>query len=352
MLRVGICRGLDGVRFLSRWQEFLESLDCRVVISPGTHAGIIKSGVRLAPAELCLPVKAFIGHALALRSEVDRLMVPRMVCVKPPVNGTNHRGRQRTARPGGWLFGCPKTIALPDMLRALIPDLPPLVELRVDERERPERQAYLELAAAVGADRRKARAALARIQPPLGAGLGHDPISPSRNRSCPAPNRGRNVQKSAEEPDTRPVVALVGHEYLIDDEGLSLGLPGRVAEAGARVVRGYPPAGAANADRPGRSGSPAPIVPATPAFLPDWLYERELIEQALAWAARPELDGLILAASFACGTSAVTNEIIRRTVARSRPGLAVMELMFDEQTGPAGLTTRLESFVELLRMGR
>lgn len=323
MPRVGICRALDGFRFLPQWQAFLSELNCPVIVSEPTNRRILESGVRLAPAELCLPVKACVGHALALGPRVDFLLVPRIVC------RTEGRGR---------LFGCPKTIALPDMLRALVPDLPPVAELRIDDREHSENQAYLELAATLGCNRADARRALRRTAPSITT------RPRTVNRTMPDGCRPGTTQedgiRSPGQDRTRPVVAVIGHDYLVEDEELSLGLLKRLEATGAALAYGRPDEDCCNTDR------------LRPGFEPDWLFERELVRQALGWAARPDVDGLLLASSFACGTSAVSNEIIRHAVRRQRPGLAVLELMFDEQTGPAGLTTRLESFVELLRMRR
>lgn len=316
VIRVGICRALDGVRFLPDWEAFLVGLGCEIVVSEPTTRQMVESGVRQAPAELCLPVKACVGHALDLQGRVDRLLLPRIVC-------------RRTKE--GPLFGCPKAIALPDMLRALIPDLPPIVEFLLDEREGDESRAYRELAEALGLRKRRAGGWPTEKWP--------------REKRPSGPAAEWSYRQVAEQAGpglagrTRtPVVAVVGHDYLVDDDELSLGLLPRLAAAGAQVARGTP--------------ETAGVSVISPGFEPDWLFERELIWQALGWASRLEVDGLLLATSFACGTSAVTNDIIRRAVRRHRPELAVLELVFDEQTGPAGLTTRLESFVELLRMRR
>jgi predicted nucleotide-binding protein (sugar kinase/HSP70/actin superfamily) len=57
----------------------------------------------------------------------------------------------------------------------------------------------------------------------------------------------------------------------------------------------------------------------------------------------------LLVASFACGTGAVTNELIQRAAVH-RHGVPTVMLLMDEHTGEAGLITRVESFVDLLRL--
>jgi len=128
-------------------------------------------------------------------------------------------------------------------------------------------------------------------------------------------------------------VGVVGHGYLVDDVTLSVGLLTKLRAVGAEPVR----------------DSTAPAL-GGPAFVPNWMFEQELIESALRLTGDGTVGGLVLATSFACGTSAVTNELIRRAVAHSRPGLPVLSVVFDEHTAEAGLVTRLESFLDLIQM--
>jgi predicted nucleotide-binding protein (sugar kinase/HSP70/actin superfamily) len=299
---IGIGRALDAFRFLPTWQAFLVELGFDVRVSSPTTRATLLAGTRIAPAELCLPVKAFLGHVLDLAPRVDWLLLPRLVCWR---------------RDGDLEFGCPKALALPDMTRALLPDLPPSVELLVDERRWSEAESFRRLACALGVTGGRWRQALraARGVAASGAGFG------------PAPGGG-------------PRVAVVGHDYLLADDELSMGLLAALGRAGAAPF-------VARADGSG----PAPAA----AFEPNWRFERELIRAALRAADDPATDGLVLATSFACGTSAVTNEIIRRAVrqpaGRGR-GIPVLEIVFDEHASSGGMNTRLESFVDMVRRRR
>ena len=69
-----------------------------------------------------------------------------------------------------------------------------------------------------------------------------------------------------------------------------------------------------------------------------------------ALMAQGEVDGLIHVAPFNC-----TPEIVAQSalVALQREcGVSVLNLSFDEQTGRAGVSTRLEAFVDMLWMAR
>lgn len=282
--------------FLGQWQRFVEELGFEAVVSEPTDRSMVEAGVRIAPAELCLPAKVFLGHVLTLKDRVDVLFIPRFVCRK---------------MLGDRFYGCPKAIALPDMTRALIPGLPRVVELVIDERERSEERSYQDLAAGFGKNGSRWKQARA-------VSRGVPAVHPS-----PGPK----------EPGDRVRIGVVGHSYLVHDDVLSLAMLEKLAGAGVEAV--LPNGGRA---------SPA----ARPEFVPNWFFELDLIDAASRMTA-DGVDGLLLASSFACGTSPVTNNIVRRMVRERRPSMPVLEVYFDEHSAEAGLVTRLESFIDLLR---
>ena len=63
------------------------------------------------------------------------------------------------------------------------------------------------------------------------------------------------------------------------------------------------------------------------------------------------LDGVMLVIGFACGPDSIIGEIISREVRRpDSPPLTT--LVLDEHTGEAGVATRVEAFVDLIRRAR
>lgn len=74
-----------------------------------------------------------------------------------------------------------------------------------------------------------------------------------------------------------------------------------------------------------------------------WLVSRELIGATMMLHDR--IDGIVLVSSFPCGPDSMTNDAILRCV----QGKPILNLTIDGQTGAAGLETRIESFVDILR---
>ena len=60
---------------------------------------------------------------------------------------------------------------------------------------------------------------------------------------------------------------------------------------------------------------------------------------------RDDVDGIILLSAFPCGPDAMVNELIARRV----KGVPMLNLVLDSQSGTAGVETRLESFIDIIR---
>ena len=60
---------------------------------------------------------------------------------------------------------------------------------------------------------------------------------------------------------------------------------------------------------------------------------------------KDDVDGIILLSAFPCGPDAMVNELITRRV----KGVPMLNLVLDSQSGTAGVETRLESFIDIIR---
>lgn len=314
MPTVGIVRGLHAYHHFSEWRAFLAALGLDVVLGPATTRHHVDTGVRMAPAELCLPFKSYIGQIAELAPLVDRLLLPRIVCQR--------RGRDH-------YFGCPKAIALPDVTRAILPEFVNGVELVLDDRCQTRAAAFRSLAGRLGCRRRWRDAYY--------AAAATEQTTRARTNITGSPLHMFGVTSTlGKEPDeTRPRVGLIGHPYLLFDDTLSLAIRTKVRSAGAEPV-----VMTNEFDLPGGRARENGYL--------NWLYEVDLIVAARKFIEMGSVRGLLLVSSFACGTAAVVNEIIRREVVAGSQ-LPILTLLLDEHSGDAGVMTRVESFVDLLR---
>ena len=74
-----------------------------------------------------------------------------------------------------------------------------------------------------------------------------------------------------------------------------------------------------------------------------WIMSRELLGSIAKY--HNDVDGIILLTAFPCGPDSMINEMIIRRI-KDRP---ILNLLLDSQDGNAGIETRLESFIDIIR---
>lgn len=324
-------RALLYYTYFPLWRAFFTELGAGVIVSPGTNRAILDAGLRSALDETCLPVKLMFGHVQSLSGgAADWLFVPRLVSVEP----------------GAYI--CPKFMGLPDMLRARIPHLPPLIDVTVDfSRGGQTWSGVLDLAGRLlGKNRRlirqayrSAREAQRLFREQLEEGcLLPDLLHALDGAPEPAPAGrppGANAPSAPAPGDLR--IALLGHVYNIYDDYISMNLIRRLRSMGAQVF---------TADL-----VPQAVIEREAGRLPKklfWTPGKKMIGAALAFCESTQLDGMIYLSSFGCGPESLVGELITRW-ARRRGDVPFMLLTIDEHSGAAGLATRLEAFTDMLR---
>ena len=75
----------------------------------------------------------------------------------------------------------------------------------------------------------------------------------------------------------------------------------------------------------------------------------DALEWMLNGLAEP-VDGFIQVVPFACGTEAIIGDLIERRLKEA--GKPMLRLNFEEHSGEAGLITRVEAFLDLIKYRR
>ncbi|MEW6724333.1 MAG: acyl-CoA dehydratase activase-related protein [Bacillota bacterium] len=299
--RIGIPRGLFYYELGHLWMRFFEELGCQPVVSGPTTKQTVETGARLAVDEACLPVKTYFGHVASLTGAVDLLFVPRLVS---------------TERCG---FICPKFLGLPDMLKAVVPNLPPLLMPTVNEYRRPQwRRAAAQIAIGLGLTARQGEEAWQRAQ--------------SATADLPPPGA------PAGQGEADLTIGVLGHPYNIYDPGIGLSLLGRLQQLGARVV---------TPELIPLKSSGDPLRLGKPLF---WSLGRRVLRAAGEFR-QGAVDGVVHLVAFGCGPDSLVGELVEGYM-RQQPSCPYLLLTVDEHSGEAGLVTRLEAFVDLIRWGR
>jgi predicted nucleotide-binding protein (sugar kinase/HSP70/actin superfamily) len=327
--RIGIARALYSYYNYPLFKTFIEAMGGTISLSPKTNKAILKMGIEHSPAEICLPVKAFLGHIAYLKNKVDYLFIPRIVCIKD-----TDKNR----------FGCPKAISLPDLVKATFDNLPTILELNWDERITSLKKELKKIAQIFSKNNReidnaynKSLQVQSKADKLMQNGLTPDRIFESEINLDRLDSL--NIKESNEPVPGSIKVGVVGHPYLLHDEELGLNIVNRLKNLGASVI--------------------------TPTMLPSskmgnplakfrelaWFYEQAILGSAALFLNGVGVDGLLLVSSFACGTNAVVNEIIHREIAH-QSRIPILMFILDEHTAEAGIMTRLESFVDLIKLSK
>lgn len=302
-MRVGIPRAMLFHHYGELWLKFLESLGAEAVVSEETTGRIITDGAVHADNETCLPVKVFSGHVMSLKDRVDVMLVPRVVSEQ---FGT---------------LACPKFMGLPDLVRSLAPGMPPVLAPRIHlgDRRYLWTKEWYSVARALGGRMLGSASAVAA----LAYGLEKHRM---RVGSRPAPDGMK--------------VGVAGHMYNVHDSRVSLGLLDRVKAMGATPVT-------VDQVLPVQARTQA----ATLSRKVFWGYESRLAGSVLHWSRTRSVAGVLYVTSFACGPGSIVGALLEDQLHRES-SVPLMTITLDEHAGEAGLVTRLEAFIDMLKRSR
>ncbi len=304
-MKIGIPRALLYHKYNVMWETFFSELGIETIVSGQTTREVFDCGLKYCLDEVCLPVKTFYGHILSLKDKVDAIFIPQVISIEK--------------RKTKFSFTCPKMIGLPDMIRATFPKLN-VLSIKIDEQKRPEILSYVFLGLKLSNNifhiiKAYIRARKAQV------------ISEDESK--------KNIGKALKS-DLR--VALLSHSY--------------------NLCESYPNV---NIERALNSLG---VVPLTLEMLPkkemrkesekifpelSWNYERELLGAARHIIKNKMADGVIMLANFGCGPDSLVGDYILR-LGRRESDIPFTMIVTDEHTGEAGLMTRLEAFIDMIRL--
>lgn len=322
-LRIGIPRALHFYQHYPLWRTFLEELGAEVIVSPATNRDIVAAGAKVVADVTCLPIKVYAGHVAWLRDHgnVDFVFTPAI------------RNIVKDA------FHCAKFQALPDIIKATVPDCPPLLDIEIDleRRKISEADAFHRLGRRFTWNPFKIRRAWARARE---VDRAYRALMIDEKLTYPeALARVYEPDRAAVSPALASTAALtiavVGHPYCLYDDYINHQLIARLRGLGARILTGE-----MVSDEDAQLG-----IQQTTGQL-RWFYDNCMSGAAGHYLDQPEVAGIISVLAFACGPDSVMIETLtRRAHARGR---SFMSLVLDEHGSAAGMITRLEAFIDML----
>ncbi|MBM4322495.1 MAG: hypothetical protein FJ115_02955 [Deltaproteobacteria bacterium] len=315
--RIGIPRALLFYRYFPFWEAFFQTLNFEVVVSRPSHRGLIEEGFKFADDDTCIPMKMAFAHTINIKEQIDFLFLPRLLSLD------------------GKTCACPRLAGLPEMLKYSIPNLPTILDPYVDERHRNSTlfQSFSEMALTLGKKSKgikqafqegekayfhsKKRMEKGEKNPELfGKAIEKDPLN----------NKERLGKK----------VAVVGHPYCLYDPYFNFDLLKILQQSQVFVYT--------------QEMIPKEVIDLEiRGFEKDvyWDSGREILGASLHYLHTTQIDGLIYLTCFSCGVDSMIEPLVKHRIEEDGKILYLC-LMIDEHTGPTGLLTRVEAFLETL----
>lgn len=313
--RIGIPQGLFYYYYYPLWKTFFSDLGAEVVTSSSTNRLTVDRGIEAAVDETCFPLKVFLGHVRELADQnLNYLFIPRLVSIESKS------------------YICPKFMGVPDIVRAAIPHLPPILDTIIDisKTDKYLKNDIIKVGRLFNARDKDIRQAYHHACQELKfcralAGQGCTMAEAIKIWE------GENIDIS---PETDLKIGVLGHGYSLYDESISMNIINRLRNMGCKVL--LPEALERLSVETEAATMPKRVF---------WTLGRKMVGSALHMAKRDDVDGIIYVACFGCGPDSMIGEIIERKLRDQ----AFMLITIDEHTGENGLVTRLEAFCDMLR---
>jgi predicted nucleotide-binding protein (sugar kinase/HSP70/actin superfamily) len=299
-IKIGIPRGLLFYKYNVFWKEFFEGLGCDIIISPETNKEILSKGTNLAVDESCLSVKIFLGHVDYLKDKADCIFIPHFVSI--------YRGERM----------CVKFWGIYDITQNTFPDLN-IIDCTID------------------ADNFKTHF-LGYFK--LGLKLKKDPITiikaylkaKKAEKEYLAKTEEKQQDKIKNRKQENPSVLIVSHPYTTYDGLLGKPITGFLETLGVNII--YSDVlNDKNARKLANNIS-------TDVY---WTYNKDLLAAIEYY--KNNIDGIIFLMTFPCGPDSMVINLCQHKLK-----IPMTVLVLDELQGEAGLKTRLESFIDILKL--
>lgn len=319
MYKVGIPRGMLYYDYFPFWVEFFKELGVEVILSPKTNKDILDSGILSSVDECCLPVKIYHGHVNYLKDKVDFLFIPKIISISKKE------------------YCCPKVLGLSDMVRFSIDDLPPILNTSVNLYRFNDKykNAIYETGKYLNKDLKSIRKAykyainsFERYSYLLNKGIIPIEAIKMYNKVFKDNNHGQRKCDMT--------IGVVGHPYNLYDEYINMNLLEKLMQKNIKVI--------------------------TPEMVNDkniikysnklpkrmfWTHGKRIVGSSYYYIEEGLVDGIIYLSSFGCGIDSILIDLIEREANKYKVPFTLLTL--DEQTGEAGVNTRMEAFIDMIK---
>jgi len=297
-MTIGLPRALLYYKYRYLWEIFFKELGCRVIVSEKSSSQTLADGSRFSIDECCLSSKMYMGHVYSLIGHCDYVLVLRV----------ENFGRKEKV--------CVKFNAMYDIVKNTFKDVP-LLCYDVDvEKGNSELKGFLQMGKVLGKSCRQSFFAYQKGK---------------RAQMIQDKQKAEKQLKLLENQEQLKIL-LVTHPYNIYDKLIGFPIVKLVEESGGMPV--YADACDSTSCRKESEGISKSL---------NWTFNKELV--GAMNLCKEKVDGIILITAFPCGPDSLVNELILRRFKH----IPISHIILDELTGEAGLQTRIESFMDIIK---
>jgi len=295
-MTIGIPRALIYWKQPLFWETFFENLGFKILLSPETNKEIVEMGVKVSDPETCFSQKVYWGHLLWLEEKCDLIFIPRLK--------TNEEK----------LEYCPKFFGVPDLAKILVKS--PILTETFDERKEKFEKTLRRLGKKLNKSQKEIKAAGK-------AAFSKVEELNEKEKEDFLKEMGMKERK----------IVLVSHPYNLYDDYVNFGIKEKLEKLGAQPIF---------IDKVPISGNQRKSAD-IPKF--HWEFGKEIMEK-IDTLLNYNIAGAIEISSFQCGCDAVIKEFVEKKFKQNK--IPFLYLIIDEQSGEAGIQTRLEAFMDTI----
>ena len=293
---IGIPRALLYYYDKDLWIEFFKQLGLNIIISNETTKKTIKDGTNIAPNESCLALKIYLGHIIELKNKCDYILIPRIFSLE------KHNQV------------CTNFNALYDLVNNLF-DIE-ILNYNIDiSTKNYQTLGFLK----------------------LGEKLGFSYIKTYKAYKYAEKIKKAKRQKQEEEQkllltSNKLKILLAGHPYNLYDSLIGKTVINFLNKNDITILYS-------------NRIEEKLITEEYQKIAPDihWTHNKEIVASTKYY--ENYVDGVILISSFPCGPDSLMNEQITRKINK----IPIITLLFEDLNNDAGMITRLESFIDILK---
>lgn len=299
MITIGLPNALLFHKHKDLWINFFNELGIKTIVSDKSSKYTLEEGCRYAQDEACLSLKLYLGHVSSLIGKVDYILVPRMISIK------KHEKL------------CTNFALLYDLINNTFKTKILNYNLDVNKGVN-EMNAFINMGLELGRTKEASKKAYL---------IAKEKEKQSMNKKL--------KKQILDLKSTAPKILLVGHPYNLYDELIGIPIINYLKENNIKPVL---------ADIYDNIKTDYESSKISSSIY--WTYNKELMASISHY--QKYIDGIILITTFPCGPDSLSNEMITKKV----KDIPMISLIIDELNNPAGLITRLESFIDIINMKR